>query len=157
MSIIKVTSMLVISGALLNLTGCCESSCIDMSASEQIKQQSSIRPEVVVNFAYNSAELSARDKDILASQIPSLLAEDTLTLQIAGHTDEVGSEAYYYALGERRAKAISSLLESKGVPADRIAIISYGKTRPLVNGVNKQANSLNRRAELDFIINSKIG
>ena len=155
MSIIKVASLFVISGALLNLTGCCQSSCSDLSVTEPSKHQASVAPEVV-NFAYNSAELSAKDKDILSSQVSALLTDKTVGLQITGHTDEVGSEAYNYALGERRAKAVAKLLESQGVPADRIAIVSYGKTKPLVSGTSKEANSVNRRAELDFITN-KIG
>lgn len=165
MSIIKVASVLIMSGALLNLAGCCQHSCSDKGVSAQCNPNACVQPAVainankttVVNFAYNSAELSAKDADILLSQVSILLANQNLSLQIAGHTDEIGSDAYNLALGERRAKAVANALESKGIASDRITIISYGKMKPLVNEKGEQANSLNRRAELGFVENSKVG
>ena len=67
-------------------------------------------------------------------------------VQIEGHTDSRGSIEYNLALGERRANAVKSYLQSLGIPAARLKTISYGKERPLVTGESEDAWSKNRRA-----------
>jgi peptidoglycan-associated lipoprotein len=69
-------------------------------------------------------------------------------LTIEGHCDERGSGEYNLALGERRAGMVSRYLADLGVPASRLATVSYGEDRPAARGHDEQAWQQNRRAEL---------
>ncbi|MCB9528025.1 MAG: peptidoglycan-associated lipoprotein Pal [Myxococcales bacterium] len=68
---------------------------------------------------------------------------------LAGHADERGTEEYNLALGERRAEAARRYLTSKGVAGNRLDTISYGESRPAVNGSNESAWAKNRRVEFN--------
>ncbi len=103
-----------------------------------------------VHFAYNRAELGAADQQKLDRKMQVLAAHPRVTLQIAGNCDERGSEEYNLALGERRAAAAKRYLVAHGVAADRIAVVSYGKERPLDQGHNQEAWARNRRD--DFVV-----
>ena len=67
-------------------------------------------------------------------------------VQVAGNCDERGTEEYNIALGMRRANAARDYLVAKGVAANRISTISYGKDRPVALGSNEEAWSQNRNA-----------
>jgi len=72
-----------------------------------------------------------------------------LKVQIEGHTDAVGSEAYNQGLSERRAKAIQAYLINKaGISANILSIVGYGETRPIASNDTKEGRSKNRRVEL---------
>jgi len=74
-------------------------------------------------------------------------------VSVGGHCDERGTEEYNMALGEKRAMAAKNYLVSLGVPAERLRTVSYGKTQPLVKGVDEESYFMNRRDE--FIIINK--
>ena len=65
---------------------------------------------------------------------------------IEGHCDEVGTEEYNLALGERRASAVRQYLVHLGVRADRIKTVSYGEAYPLDPASTQEAYAKNRRA-----------
>jgi len=67
---------------------------------------------------------------------------------IEGRCDERGTREYNLALGERRANAVKNLLVAMGVDPSRIATISYGKERPVVDGHSEAAWTQNRRGTL---------
>ena len=69
----------------------------------------------------------------------------TLVL-IEGHCDERGTDAYNLALGDRRAKAAMDYLVSRGIQADRITTLSYGKERPVCREHTEACWAKNRRA-----------
>ncbi len=73
-----------------------------------------------------------------------------LTIRLEGHADERGSREYNIALGERRGNAIKRALQVKGVPADQLAVLSYGEERPADSGHSEEAWSKNRRVELIY-------
>ena len=67
-------------------------------------------------------------------------------VRIEGHCDERGTREYNLALGERRANAVSELLQVNGVPSSSITTVSYGEERPVAYGSNESSWSKNRRA-----------
>jgi peptidoglycan-associated lipoprotein len=69
---------------------------------------------------------------------------------VEGHCDERGTNEYNLALGEARAKSAKAFLVDLGISANRIATISYGEERPLVEGSTEEAFAKNRRAH--FVI-----
>ena len=69
-----------------------------------------------------------------------------MSVQIAGNTDDRGTEEYNLALGQRRANSARDYLVAKGVSSARISTISYGKDRPTAVGDDEQAWAQNRNA-----------
>jgi peptidoglycan-associated lipoprotein len=73
---------------------------------------------------------------------------------VSGHCDERGTPEYNLALGEERAAAVRSYLESLGIAADRITTVSYGKERPFcTTGEDDSCLSQNRRGH--FLVTAK--
>ena len=99
-----------------------------------------------VFFAFDSSALSADARKSLDTQVAWLKKNSNINVVIEGHADERGTREYNLALGERRANAVKKYLISKGVKADRISTVSYGKERPEVLGSNEAAWAKNRRA-----------
>lgn len=99
-----------------------------------------------INFAYDSAALDSRSREILKQNAEWMKKNPNLTIQIEGHADARGSVEYNLALGERRAKAVKDYLVSLGVDSKRLTIISYGKEKLLELGDSEVVHSRNRRA-----------
>ncbi|MBO4643167.1 MAG: peptidoglycan-associated lipoprotein Pal [Alphaproteobacteria bacterium] len=99
-----------------------------------------------VFFGFDKSNLSAEAVKVLKVQAEYLKANPEKQIVIEGHADDRGTREYNLALGERRAVAVKNYLISRGVAADRIRVISYGKERPAVVGANEAAWSQNRRA-----------
>ncbi len=111
-------------------------------APDEYKINDALKP---VYFAFDSSAIRSGDAKTLDASADWLKAHpDQLTL-IEGHCDERGTNEYNLALGERRAKAAMGYLVAKGVEADRITIISYGKERPVCTEHNEACWSKNRR------------
>jgi peptidoglycan-associated lipoprotein len=101
-----------------------------------------------IYFPYDGAELDERARTELSALGDWMAAHPALHVQIAGHTDERGTDEYNLSLGERRAGSAQAYLHRLGVPADRITTISYGEERPAVDGSDERSWNLNRRCEL---------
>ena len=69
-------------------------------------------------------------------------------LTIEGHCDERGSDEYNVALGQRRATAVKRYMLDLGVPASRLATVSFGEYRPAMEGHDESAWGVNRRGVL---------
>ncbi len=95
-----------------------------------------------VYFALDSSSLSQEARDTLAAN-KAWFDENTQVqrIELEGHCDPLGSEAYNIGLGSRRARAVMDYLKSIGVSGDRLSIISYGEERLL----SETDDSLNRR------------
>ena len=97
-----------------------------------------------INFAFNSASLSLEARQILDRQADFIRKFPEVRFKVFGHTDLVGSQAYNKALGLRRANAAVAYLAARGVSRSRLqAVVSYGKTRPLIQ--TSAAELRNRR------------
>lgn len=104
----------------------------------------------MVHFDFDQSELRAEDRSILDAKVPILQANPQVTIRIAGHTDERGSDEYNLALGERRAAAAKKYLVEHGIAESRIETISYGEERPIAQGSNEDAWAQNRRDEFEI-------
>jgi peptidoglycan-associated lipoprotein len=69
-------------------------------------------------------------------------------LIVEGHADERGSAEYNLALGDRRAHAVQEFLNSMGIPGPQLAVVSYGKERPVCTDESESCWQRNRRAHL---------
>ncbi len=99
-----------------------------------------------VLFAVDQATLTAVGQATLDGQATWLLTNTDYTAVIEGHADEQGTREYNLALGARRANAAQEYLISKGVPASRLRVVSYGKERPIEVCSNEACYAKNRRA-----------
>lgn len=98
-----------------------------------------------VFFDYDKSDIRRDQAGSLDAQAEWLKRYPNVTITVEGHCDERGTREYNLALGERRAAAVKRYLQSKGIAANRIATISYGKERPVAVGSNEAAWSQNRR------------
>jgi outer membrane protein OmpA-like peptidoglycan-associated protein len=103
-----------------------------------------------VNFAFNSAELTPKSKGILDQWVARIKGDKTIRVEVAGHTDYIGSDAYNQKLSERRAKSVVDYFVSQGVPADRLKAVGYGKTKPIASNKTEEGRAENRRVELQI-------
>ena len=103
-----------------------------------------------VFFDFDKSNLRDDQKAALNEDVSWLKANARAKLTLEGHCDERGTAEYNLGLGERRAKAVKDYLVAAGIPADRVATISYGKERPFVLGHDESAWKWNRRGH--FVI-----
>lgn len=99
-----------------------------------------------VHFAVDQATLSDQARATLRGQAGWLMNNPDYVAVIEGHADEQGTREYNLALGARRANAVREFLQSQGVSAARLKIVSYGKERPLEICSNEACYTQNRRA-----------
>lgn len=99
-----------------------------------------------VFFDFDSYALDSEDRRTLDAQAAWLARYPNVRVTIEGHADERGTREYNLALGDRRANAARVYLESRGVAASRMQVISWGKERPAVPESNESAWAQNRRA-----------
>jgi peptidoglycan-associated lipoprotein len=82
----------------------------------------------------------------LSQNIEWMQSNPNALILIEGHCDERGTSEYNLALGERRAHATRNFLVSRGIRADRVTLVSYGKERPVCGEQNENCWARNRRA-----------
>jgi len=99
-----------------------------------------------IYFEYDQAVLSNKAKDLLVQAGDILKKEVKLYVEVEGHTDERGAEAYNMALGSRRAQSVVKYLVDYGVADSRLKSVSYGEETPKVQGTDEAAHAQNRRA-----------
>ncbi|QAY79863.1 peptidoglycan-associated lipoprotein Pal [Sphingosinicella sp. BN140058] len=97
-------------------------------------------------FETDSYSVDAEDRAVLDAQAAWLQANPNVRVTIEGHADERGTREYNLALGERRANSAAAYLQSRGISASRMSVISWGKERPEALGSDESAWALNRRA-----------
>jgi outer membrane protein OmpA-like peptidoglycan-associated protein len=99
------------------------------------------------------------DKSLLKSEsgpeldrIADLLKEKgTMEIEIAGHTDNVGPDAYNKALSERRAKTVVAYLVRKGIDKNRLQVQFFGETKPIETNDTEEGREKNRRVEFKIL------
>ena len=99
-----------------------------------------------VFFATNKSKLTTASRDTLRKQATWLRKNKDITITIEGHADERGTREDNLALGERRANSAKDYLMTYGVSGKRIAVIIYGKERPINPASSPLAWSQNRRS-----------
>ncbi|MGY5453452.1 peptidoglycan-associated lipoprotein Pal [Agarivorans sp. MS3-6] len=117
---------------------------------EQRQKAAELRQSQVVYFEFDRSDIRDEFAEILEAHASYLRDNPSVTMLIEGHTDERGTPEYNIALGERRGKAVSKYLQSLGVLASQISIVSYGEEKPVDNSHTDAAMAKNRRAVLVY-------
>ncbi len=97
-----------------------------------------------VFYCFNCYNLTAEALGTIDKQAQWLNTYPNTTITISGHCDERGTVDYNIGLGMRRATAHKNALVERGIAADRVATISYGKEYPLVEGHTEEVYAQNR-------------
>ena len=105
-----------------------------------------------VFFEYNKAIIKSESFPILDAVAATLEGNpDIQLIEVQGHTDERGNDAYNLDLSTKRAAAVKQYLIDKGIDKDRLESQGYGETQPLDNRHNEAAWAKNRRVEFLII------
>ena len=108
-----------------------------------------------VFFETDSTELTPQSRATLDKQAQWLTNYGNYNFTIEGHADERGTREYNIALGARRAQTARDYLISRGIQANRMRTISYGKERPVAVCNDISCWSQNRRAQT--VLNAHVG
>ena len=123
----------------------------NLSSEEQARlQMQELQKNNIVYFGLDKYDVSSEFAQMLDAHAAFLRNNPSYKVTVEGHADERGTPEYNIALGERRANAVKMYLQGKGVSADQISIVSYGKEKPAVLGHDEAAYAKNRRAVLVY-------
>lgn len=106
-----------------------------------------------IHFDFDRHEIRSGDARILDVNAAWLRANQGTLVLIEGHCDERGTDAYNLALGDRRAKAAMDYLISRGIQAERMTTLSYGKERPVCQAHTEACWAKNRRSH--FLVKAR--
>ena len=105
-----------------------------------------------VHFAFDKSDLTDYAQVLLdrAAKVIQDLAKNYpgLKVDVAGHTDAVGTDGYNQGLSERRANVVKQYLQRKGVDGTRISVQAYGEAQPKASNETDEGRALNRRSEV---------
>lgn len=105
----------------------------------------------IIYFAFDSFTLSKEVFDEVNFNADLLKSYPEVKILLEGNTDAYGSDEYNFALGTKRALAVKEALIVRGVQKDRVAIISFGETKPVcTTSLDAECRQKNRR--VDFVV-----
>jgi outer membrane protein OmpA-like peptidoglycan-associated protein len=104
-----------------------------------------------ITFATNSADLNAGFFEVLNSVALVVNEFNQTVIEVAGHTDNTGSDQYNQQLSERRANAVAAYLGTRNVRSDRIITVGEGESRPIASNDTEAGRQQNRRVELTLV------
>ena len=111
-----------------------------------------VRNEVL--FDFNSAGLRAASRESLREMANVFEKYPNTTIEVAGHTDSIGTAAYNQRPSERRANSVVNYLEQLGVRGSRLEGIGYGESQPRATNSTANGRQLNRRVEIHVRANA---
>jgi outer membrane protein OmpA-like peptidoglycan-associated protein len=104
-----------------------------------------------ITFATNSADLNAGFFEVLNSVALVVNEFSQTVIEVAGHTDNTGTDQYNQQLSERRAGAVAAYLGTRSVRSDRIITVGMGEGRPIAGNDTEAGRQQNRRVELTLV------
>lgn len=101
-----------------------------------------------ITFGFDESNIQQQFYPVLNDVARTLNEYEQTTIDVIGHTDSVGSDAYNQALSERRASAVAQYLVNQGVLADRIFVAGRGESQPIASNETEEGRARNRRVEI---------
>ena len=150
---VRATRFVAVFVAALAISACAKNAAEDAQANAAGQATPGSQQDFVVNvgdrvfFDTDSSELTGQSPATLDKQAQWLNNYSQYSqFTVEGHADERGTREYNLALGARRAQNVRDYLASRGISAQRIRTISYGKERPVATCDDISCWSQNRRA-----------
>ena len=103
-----------------------------------------------VQFATKKSQLSPKAEVMLQALANRMERQPGATLDIEGHTDNVGSSSDNLALSEARARAVKEFLTAHGVESTRLSAVGFGESQPKTDNGTEAGRSANRRTEFSW-------
>jgi iron complex outermembrane receptor protein len=110
----------------------------------------SVPKSYLVFFDFNKSDLTAQATSIVDQAAKNAGPAKVTKLEVTGHTDTVGSDAYNMRLSRRRAESVAAQLEKDGIPSSEIAIVAKGKRDLLVPTADGVKEPQNRRVQIVY-------
>jgi outer membrane protein OmpA-like peptidoglycan-associated protein len=104
-----------------------------------------------ITFAFDRYDVQSRFQPTLDEIAQTLGAYPQTMIDIYGHTDSTGSDAYNQTLSENRSRSVSAYLTARGVQPVRIATRGFGETQPVADNTTEDGRSANRRVEIRIV------
>ena len=104
--------------------------------------------KVVVMFAFDSTKIDTKAKIGIANAVTAFKEFGAAVVQISGHADRAGTDAYNMKLGRARADAVAQAMARAGIPVNVIRVVSFGESRPAVATKDGLREDRNRRVEI---------
>jgi outer membrane protein OmpA-like peptidoglycan-associated protein len=101
-----------------------------------------------ITFAFGSADVRPQFRQTLQQVAETLRQYESTTVDVIGHTDSVGSDAFNLDLSQRRAESVASVLVGAGVQSARIVTVGEGERVPVATNETEQGRAANRRVEI---------
>ena len=101
-----------------------------------------------IQFEYNSSALTEDSQSGIQMLTDFLKRNPDLKVELAGHTDNVGSESYNQKLSADRANVVRKALVDNGIDEIRLMAKGYGSTKPLAPNDSEEHRAMNRRTEM---------
>ncbi|PLW99884.1 MAG: hypothetical protein C0593_02180 [Marinilabiliales bacterium] len=108
---------------------------------------------ILNNIFFDFNKSSLRDESIAELNRVVKMMNDvpSLKIQISGHTDNIGSDAYNQNLSEERAHSVVNYLVASGIAADRLKYKGYGESQPIAGNDTDEGRQMNRRTEFEVL------
>ena len=107
--------------------------------------------ENTIEFKFGEAALSARGESTVKAVATVLQTSPRLVVEIGGHTDTTGTEAYNLDLSRRRAQTVADALQAQGIDAVRLVPVGFGSSQPRASNRSESSRAHNRRIEFRVI------
>lgn len=104
-----------------------------------------------ITFATDSAQVSARAKEILHSVSLVLNHFEKTAIVVAGYTDNTGRRSYNQLLSQQRAQSVANVLMNNGVDHGRMYVKGFGEANPIASNDTQAGRSQNRRVQLTLV------
>lgn len=104
-----------------------------------------------ITFAVDSSTVQPGFQTTLNQVAQTLTQYEKTYVDVLGHTDSTGSDAYNQSLSERRASSVANYLTSRGVQSARLATQGYGESQPKASNVDEMGRAENRRVEIRLV------
>ena len=104
-----------------------------------------------VNFDFDSAQIR-QDSQAKLDRVVNILRENpAVRVRVEGHTDSTGPDQYNMGLSYRRAESVKNYLEGKGIDSNRLSVVGFGESKPLVSNNTRAGRAVNRRVEFKVL------
>ena len=104
-----------------------------------------------VTFDFDKSTVKPEFQPVLDNVAATLVQYNQTVIEVAGHTDSVGSDQYNQSLSQRRAGAVAAYLGSRGVMSQRMITVGAGETRPIATNDTDAGRAQNRRVEVTLV------
>lgn len=104
-----------------------------------------------VTFAFNSANIDPQFYPVLNDVAAVLREYNQTVVEVAGHTDNIGSDEFNQRLSEQRAGAVAQYLQAQGVQQERLITVGGGKRYPIASNDTEAGRAANRRVEITLV------